>query len=217
MDPWLRNAARRAIGFMPDDEGMALYEAALEAAPLGPILEIGSYCGRSTLYLAGAVRDAETGSPSYVVTIDHHRGSEEHQPGEEYHDARLVNEDGVLDTLATFRRTIEQAGVEDVVVAIVARSQTVAQLWRTPLGMAFIDGGHSSEVADGDLDSWSPHVVQGGLLAIHDVFPDPDQGGRPPYEIYLRALSSGAFEEVAEKGSLRVLRRTRPASAPARK
>ena len=211
MDPWLRNAARRAIGFMPDDEGMALYEAALKAAPLGPLLEIGSYCGKSTLYLAGAARDAETQEPCRVVTIDHHRGSEEHQPGEEYYDARLVNEDGAVDTLAAFRRTIEQAGVGDVVVAIVAPSQTVATLWRAPLGLVFIDGGHSSEVAETDLDSWSPHVVEGGLLAIHDVFPDPDRGGRPPYEIYRRALDSGAFEEVSAKGSLRVLRRTHPA------
>ena len=210
MDPWLRNAARRAAGFMPDDEGMALYEAALEGAPLGHILEIGSYCGRSTLYLAGAARDAETEKQALVVTIDHHRGSEEHQPGEEFHDPNLDNEDGVVDTVATFRQTIERAGVGDVVVAIVASSATVAGLWSTPLGMVFIDGGHSSEAARTDLDSWTPHIVAGGLLAIHDVFPDPADGGRPPFEIYERALATGSFEEVSEKGSLRVLRRTGP-------
>ena len=206
MDPWLRNAARRAIGFMPDDEGMALYEAGLEAAALGPLLEIGSYCGKSTLYLAGAARDSEVDG-ARVVTIDHHHGSEEHQPGEEYHDARLVGAEGEVDTLATFRNTIEQAGVGDVVIAIVASSSSVAPLWRTPLGMVFIDGGHSSEAARADLDSWSPHVVTGGFLAIHDVFPDPAEGGRPPYEIHRSALDSGAYEEFSEKGSLRVLRR----------
>ena len=204
MDPWLRNAARRAIGFMPDAEGMALYEAALEAATLGPVLEIGSYCGKSTIYLAAGVREAE--ADSVVFSIDHHRGSEEHQPGEEYHDPRFVDADGRVDTLSAFRTTIEQAGVADVVVGIVGASEQVAKHWSTPLGMVFVDGGHSSDAARSDLDSWSPRIVAGGLLAIHDVFPDPAAGGRPPFEIYQQALRSG-FEEVKEKGSLRVLRK----------
>lgn len=205
MDPRLREAARRAIGFMPEDEGLALYEAAVEAAPLGPLLEIGSYCGKSTLYLAAGARAAP--GESIVFTIDHHRGSEEHQPGEEYHDPRLVDADGRVDTLAAFRKTIEQAGVSDLVVGIVASSDVVARHWSTPLGLVFIDGGHSSDAAGTDLESWSPHVVSGGSLAIHDVFPDPTQGGRPPFEIYERALRSGEFEQSREQGSLRVLKR----------
>ena len=204
MDPWLRNAARRAVGFMPDDEGMALYEAALGAAALGPIVEIGTYCGKSTIYLAAGVREAE--ADSVVFSIDHHRGSEEHQPGEEYHDPRLVDAEGRVDTLSAFRTTIEQAGVADVVVGVVGESQRVAKHWSTALGMLLIDGGHSAGAARADLESWSPRVVSGGLLAIHDVFPDPAAGGRPPYEIYQQALRSG-FEETIERGSLRVLRR----------
>ena len=204
MDPWLRNAARRAVGFMPDDEGLALCEAALQAAPLGPILEIGSYCGKSTIYLAAGVREAE--ADSVVFSIDHHRGSEEHQPGEEYHDPRFVDAEGRVDTLSAFRTTIEQADVGDVVVGVVGDSEQVAKHWSTPLGMVFIDGGHSSGAARTDLELWSPRIVSGGLLAIHDVFPDPADGGRPPFEIYQQALDSG-FEETVEKGSLRVLRR----------
>lgn len=204
MDPRLRDAARRAIGFMPDDEGLALYEAALDAAALGPILEIGSYCGKSTIYLAAGVREAE--ADSVVFSIDHHRGSEEHQPGEEHHDPRFLDPAGRVDTLAAFRRTIEQAGVAGVVVGIVGTSQLVSRHWSTPLAMVFIDGGHSSDAARTDLESWSPRIVRGGLLAIHDVFPDPADGGRPPFEIYQQALRSG-FEEAKEKGSLRVLRR----------
>ncbi len=207
MDPWLRNAARRAIGFMPDEEGVALYEAALEAAVLGPIVEIGSYCGKSTIYLAAAARAAE--ADSIVFSVDHHRGSEEHQSGEEYHDPRLVDAEGRVDTLAAFRRTIEQAGVSDVVVGVVGSSETVARHWSTPLGMVFIDGGHSSGAARADHEAWTPRIVTGGSLAIHDVFPDPTEGGRPPFEIYERALASGSFEEVGAKGSLRVLRRVR--------
>lgn len=205
MDARLRDAARRAIGFMPDDEGLALYEAALAAAPLGPVVEIGSYCGKSTIYLAAGVREAE--KPSIVFSIDHHRGSEEHQPGEEYHDERLLDADGRVDTLAAFRTTIERAGISDVVVGIIGSSEVVARHWSTPLGMVFIDGGHGAEAARSDLRSWSPKVVPGGLLAIHDVFPHPADGGRSPFEIYQEALSSGVFVERAAQGSLRVLKK----------
>lgn len=203
MDPWLRNAARRAIGFMPDDEGIALYEAALEAAQLGPLLEIGSYCGRSTLYLAAAAREHD----AIVFSVDHHRGSEEHQPGEEYHDPSLTDADGRVDTLSTFRQTIEQAGVSGLVVGIVAPSRVAAKAWATPVAMVFIDGGHSSEAAMTDYRAWTPHLIEDGLLAIHDVFEDPADGGRPPFEIYEHALQTGDFEDFSNKGSLRVLRR----------
>jgi len=192
---------------MPDAEGLALHEAALEAAELGPVVEIGSYCGKSTLYLAAAVR--ESARDSVVFSIDHHRGSEEHQPGEQYHDPRFVDADGRVDTLAAFRTTIEQADVSDVVVGIVGASETVARHWATPLGMVFIDGGHSSQAARTDYKAWTPHVMAGGLLAIHDVFPDPSEGGRPPFEIYESAMASGFFEERVAKGSLRVLQRIR--------
>jgi predicted O-methyltransferase YrrM len=206
MDPWLRNAARRAIGFMPDPEGLALYEAALAAARLGPVVEIGSYCGRSTVYLAAGVREADV--DSVVFSVDHHRGSEEHQPGQEYHDPRFVDASGRVDTLAAFRTTVDQAGISDQVVAVVGSSSVVARHWSTPLGMVFIDGGHSFQAAQDDLDSWSPVILLGGLLAIHDVFPDPADGGRPPFEIYQQALDSGHFKESTAVGSLRVLERT---------
>lgn len=187
---------------MPDDEGLALYEAARAGATTGPIVEIGSYCGKSTLYLAAAAR-AEN---QVVYSIDHHRGNEENQPGEQFHDPELVDVNGRVDTLPTFRRTIEVAGVDDVVVAIVGLSETVGRAWATPLGMLFIDGGHSERAAHADYDGWVQHVVPGGLLVIHDVFPDPADGGRPPFEIYLRARADG-FEEMVAIGSLRVLRR----------
>jgi MMP 1-O-methyltransferase len=204
MDERLRALASETIGFMPANEGLALYRAAREVSHLGPVLEVGSYCGRSTIFLAAGVRDA---GGSVVYSIDHHRGSEEHQPGEEYHDERLVDAAGNVDTLGAFRATIARAGLEDTVVPIVGSSTVVAKGWSTPLGLVFIDGGHSAEAATSDYESWAPHVRAGGSLAIHDVFPDPAQGGRPPFEIYTRALEEGAFEEVASEGSLRVLRR----------
>ncbi|HUY48946.1 MAG TPA: class I SAM-dependent methyltransferase [Streptosporangiaceae bacterium] len=201
----LRQAAEAANGFMPPGEGLALYQTAAAYAHLGPILEIGTYCGKSTIYLAAAARDAG----QLVITVDHHRGSEENQPGWEYHDPSLVDErTGLLDTLPHFRATLAAAGLEAQVIAVVGRSAQVAGLWRTPLGMLFIDGGHTDAAAQADYANWAPWVARGGVLAIHDVFPDPADGGQAPYAIYRRALDSAAFTEVGVHGSLRVLERT---------
>ncbi|WJE02334.1 class I SAM-dependent methyltransferase [Streptomyces antimycoticus] len=192
---------------MPLDEGLALHAAAADAAGrLGlPLLEVGTYCGRSTILLADAARAAGT----VVVTVDHHRGSEEQQPGWEYHDPEVVDpEVGRMDTLPTFRRTLHQAGLEDHVIAVVGRSPRVAAVWGRPVGLVFIDGGHTDEHASADYEGWAPHLAADGLLVIHDVFPDPAAGGQAPYRIYRRALGSGAFAEVSATRSLRVLRRT---------
>jgi predicted O-methyltransferase YrrM len=198
--------AQRTIGFMPDDEGLALHRAGRVAAEVGPLLEIGTYCGRSAVYLGAAARERGT----VLFTVDHHRGSEENQAGWEHHDPRLVDpRTKRLDTLPFLRRTLEDAGLEDVVIAIVGDSPVVAAHWGTPLGMVFIDGGHGHDPAHADYDGWARHVARGGLLAVHDVFPDPADGGRPPHEVYRRALDSGLFRDEPElgEGSLRVLRR----------
>jgi predicted O-methyltransferase YrrM len=210
MDAELRKAAKAATGFMPADEGLALYETAETYADAGPVLEVGSYCGKSAIYLAAGVRDARArGVRQQVVTVDHHRGSEEHQPGWEYHDSALVDPaTGRLDTLPRLRATLASAGVEDDVVVVVGRSADVSRLWRTPLGMLFIDGGHTDAAAQWDYEGWAPWVTIGGALAIHDVFPDPADGGQAPFRIYQRALASGAFTEVRVVGSLRILERT---------
>ncbi|MEU2394230.1 class I SAM-dependent methyltransferase [Streptomyces sp. NPDC007369] len=201
-------AFEAAKGFMPTTEGLALYGAAAAAATLGlPLLEVGTYCGRSTILLADAAREAGVSA----ITVDHHRGSEEQQPGWEYHDPSVVDpEIGLMDTLPAFRRTLHRAGLEEHVIAIVGRSPQVAAVWGGELGFVFIDGGHTDEHATGDYEGWVPHLAEGGTLVIHDVFPDPADGGQAPYRIYLRARASGAFEEVSVTDSLRVLRRTGP-------
>ncbi|MEV0317839.1 class I SAM-dependent methyltransferase [Streptomyces sp. NPDC050658] len=207
-EPEILAAFEAAKGFMPVDEGLALYAAATEAAALGlPLLEVGTYCGRSTILLADAARRAGV----TAITVDHHRGSEEQQPGWEYHDPETVDpEVGRMDTLPAFRRTLHHAGLEEHVIAIVGRSPQVAKAWAGPLGLVFIDGGHTDEHATADYEGWAPHVAEGGLLLIHDVFPDPVDimTGQAPYRVYLRALESGAFTEVSATDSLRVLRRT---------
>ncbi|MFN8018381.1 MAG: class I SAM-dependent methyltransferase [Acidimicrobiales bacterium] len=202
----LHEAAVAARGFMPTDEGDGLWAAGCEAAaavPGAPFLEVGSYCGKSSIWLGGAARANGT----ILFALDHHRGSEENQAGWEWHEPDLVDPAvGLMDTLPIFRRTVFEAGLEGSVVALVGDSPTVGRHWTTPLALLFIDGGHGSEPAHRDYELWTPHVAPGGTLCIHDVFPDPADGGRPPYEIYLRALEDG-FVERRAVGSLRVLTR----------
>jgi predicted O-methyltransferase YrrM len=206
MNSALRELAARTKGFMPVDEGDALHEAGLVAARsgLGPLVEIGTYCGLSSIYL-GSAAQAEG---SVLFTVDHHRGSEENQSGWEHHDTEVVDPmTGRMDTLPFFRRTMYEAGLEDSVVGVLGQSAVVAQYWRTPIALLFIDGGHGAEPAWADYRGWTPHIAAGGWLAIHDVFPNPEDGGRPPYELYRHALDNDGFSEVGAVGSLRVLRR----------
>jgi predicted O-methyltransferase YrrM len=210
LEPRLRELALATKGFMPPAEGDALYEAAVEAAaavPGAPWVEVGSYCGRSTIWLGAAAQEAGT----ILFAVDHHRGSEENQSGWEHHDREVVDERvGKMDTLPFFRRAVHDADLEGVVVGVVGQSQTVARHWTTALAFLFIDGGHGDEPARLDYEGWTQHLAVGGTLAIHDVFPDPADGGRPPYEqIYRPALESGRFEERSVTGSLRVLTRLR--------
>ncbi|MGZ7023141.1 MAG: class I SAM-dependent methyltransferase, partial [Ilumatobacteraceae bacterium] len=180
LSPDMRARALAAKGFMPSDEGDALYRAALAAglAVKLPMVEVGSYCGRSTIWLGAAARAVGT----VLFAVDHHRGSEENQAGWEHHDPSVVDlRTGKMDTLPYFRATIHDARLEDVVIAVVSQSPTVARYWTTPLSWVFIDGGHGEEPARFDFEGWSKHVAVGGTLAIHDVFPDPADGGRAPY------------------------------------
>jgi predicted O-methyltransferase YrrM len=191
-------------GFLAASEGEALYHLAAEASNLGACLEVGSYCGKSTIYLGAACKLMD----NILFAVDHHRGSEEHQPGEAYHDTELF--DGaaqLMDSFRVFRANMCAAQLEDWVVPVVAPSSVAAKCWNTPLGLVFIDGGHSLEAAMTDYRSWARHILPGGYLAIHDIFPDPADGGQAPYEIYKLALASAQFQLVEMVDTLAVLRR----------
>jgi predicted O-methyltransferase YrrM len=194
-------AARAARGFMPDGEGELLHRAALAAAAHGPMLEVGGYCGKSAIYLGSAARHRD----GVLFSVDHHRGSEENQPGQLYCDPAVVDAaTGRLDSLPHFRRAVEAAGLEDRVIAVVGTSASVARHWRTPLSLLFIDGGHTEAAAQADYSGFAVHLGGGGLLVIHDVFADPADGGQAPFHVYRRALDEG-FRDLAAEGSLRVL------------
>jgi MMP 1-O-methyltransferase len=194
-------------GFMPEEEGKRLYDIAKDASLFGPCLEIGSYCGKSALYLGLGCKE----SGGILFTIDHHRGSEEQQPGQEYHDPELLdNATGRIDTFRFLRKSLEMASLEETVVPIVSTSSVTARMWATPLSLVFIDGSHAFESALIDYRSWSPHIMPGGYLLMHDIFEDPEDGGQAPYEVFKIASASGLFIELHKTGSLRVLKRLEP-------
>jgi predicted O-methyltransferase YrrM len=191
-------------GFLDPEEGEALYACARQMAALGPCLEIGSYCGKSALYLGGACKVAG----GVLFSIDHHRGSEEQQPGEGYFDVELFDfRTFQIDTLPLFRQTLAAADLTDTVIPIVCTSEVAARAWTTPLALAFIDGGHAHETVLSDYRLWHPHLMPGGRLLFHDLFEDPAEGGQAPWEVYQQALASGLFEPVGRVKSLGILER----------
>jgi predicted O-methyltransferase YrrM len=214
MEDYLESIRRRVPfldgvkGFLAPEEGEALYRAGRECGRMGgPCLEIGSYCGLSTVYLGLGVRD----SGGILFSVDHHRGSEEHQPGEGFHDPELFDpEKQGMDSFPEFERTLTRAGLWDTVVPIVARSAVASRMWATPLSLLLIDGGHSPEAAWLDYRGFAPHIIPGGILAIHDVFPDPDEGGQAPRQIRDAVLASGLFRSETLITSLALLRRIPP-------
>ena len=191
-------------GFLDPREGQRLYQTACEAAAIGPCLEIGSYCGKSALCIARACKEHGT----VLFSIDHHLGSEEQQPGEDYFDPELFDaRTFTIDTLVHFRRTLRLADLEDVVVPMVCRSEVAARAWATPLSLVFIDGGHSYEAVDTDYQCWARHILPGGFLLMHDLFPDAAKGGQGPYQVYAMACGSGLFHELPMTETLGVLQR----------
>lgn len=201
MDDTLLNSTK---GFLDKEEGESLYRIALKASSLGPCLEIGSYCGKSSIYLGKACQE----NNQVLYSIDHHYGSEEQQPGEEYFDPDLFNyRIFKMDTLPLFRRTIHLTDLEDTVIPIVCSSETASKSWATPLALVFIDGGHSLEAARMDYNSWAGHIITGGMLLIHDIFKNPEEGGQAPFMVYKEALESGLYQELPMVKTLGVLQR----------
>jgi predicted O-methyltransferase YrrM len=199
----LFDLAEQAKGFLDPGEGRRLYEVACQASPSGPCLEIGSYCGKSAVYIGAACRRYE----ATLFSIDHHRGSEEHQPGELYFDADLFDPFHFrVDTLRHFRETLFAANLENTVIPLVTSSTLAARHWSTPLSLVFIDGGHAYDTVLNDYLSWNRHILPGGFLVFHDIYPDPADGGQAPYFVYQQALSSGRFQALPMTGSLGILR-----------
>jgi len=196
--------ASNVKGFLDEAEAKRLYILALEASKLAPCLEIGSYCGKSAIFLGTACKETQ----SVLFSLDHHTGSEEQQPGQEYFDPDLLDkETGKIDTLRLFRKTIDDFDLGNAVVPIIGRSEIIGRIWNTKLGLIFIDGSHAYESVLNDYQIWAKHVLPGGYLVFHDIFPDPTQGGQAPYLVYQKAIESSLYDVEPLYKSLGVLRK----------
>ncbi|MGA9049600.1 MAG: class I SAM-dependent methyltransferase [Dehalococcoidia bacterium] len=199
--------ASQVKGYLAEDEGQCLFKLALEAAALGPCLEIGSFCGKSTVYLGAACKSGGV----TLFTIDHHRGSEEQQPGQLYFDPEIYDEKKEeIDSFPILRATLKKARLEETVVPMVTWSRVAARNWSIPLSLVFIDGGHSYETALSDYNSWSPHLVPGGYLVFHDIYMDASKGGQAPYDVYKKAVQSGNYAELPMVNTLGILKKSDP-------
>jgi len=178
-------------GFLDLEEANKLFDLAFDASCLAPCLEIGSYCGKSSVFLGTACKE----NNAILYSVDHHTGSEEQQPGQEYFDPDLLDkETGKIDTLRLFRKTIRDFDLDNTVIPVIGRAEIVGRSWKTPLGLLFIDGSHAYESVLNDYEIWARHVLPGGYLVFHDIFPDPTQGGQAPYLVYKQAIASGEYD-----------------------
>jgi predicted O-methyltransferase YrrM len=191
-------------GFLSDKEAKKLQELFLNVHHLGAVLEIGTYCGKSTLNFAHVAKKIN----GLVFTVDHHTGSEEHQLGEEYHDEDLFDKRlNKFNTLPEFLKNIRSSNLGQFIIPLINKSSEASETFSELISMLFIDGGHSSEAAFSDYNSWKDKISSGGLLVIHDVFPNPEDGGRPPFEIYSAAQKSKEFDDLGIYETLGILKK----------
>ena len=191
-------------GFLNDKEAKKLQELFLNVHHLGSVLEIGTYCGKSTLNFALIAKKID----GLIYTVDHHTGSEEHQLGEEYHDEDLYDKRlEKFNTLPEFLKNLKSSNLGNYIIPILSKSSEASKTFLETISLLFIDGGHSHEAALIDYNSWKDKICSGGLLVIHDVFPNPEDGGRPPFEIYSRAQKSNQFEDLGIYETLGILKK----------
>jgi len=191
-------------GFLSPKESKKLQELFQKVHKLGPILEIGTYCGKSAINFAEVAKKFN----GLVFSVDHHTGSEEHQLGEEYHDDELFDKRlNKFNTLPEFLRNLILHKKNEYIIPILDESKKAAKRFFEEISLLFIDGGHAKQTALDDYYAWKDKICSGGLLVIHDVFPDPKDGGRPPFEIYSLASESGEFEDLGIYETLGILKR----------
>ena len=175
-------------GFLEEEEGIALYEACKNSFKNGKCVEVGSYCGKSACYIGFACKKVG----SKLFSIDHHKGSEEQQFGEEYFDEEIYDfSKKQVDTLPMFLSNIKKFNLEDYIEPLVMTSIDASYHVPDDLDMIFIDGSHTFESALSDYCHWKPKLRPGGILAIHDIYDTEEEGGQAPKEIFLRALNDG--------------------------
>ena len=172
-------------GLLEEREGLCLFGLARRVAALGNVVEIGSYKGRSTWYLAQALESA--GSPYRVVAIDPH----------------------LEGTAVAFAETLRSTGITGRVDTRAALSQDVAVGFDEPVGLLWIDGDHSYAGVRRDFDEWFPKLAVGGYVAFHDTV----NRWHGPTRLVRELLARHAdLDEVGVIGVITYARKTRPSA-----
>ena len=191
-------------GFLDLNEGIALYEEVKRVSENNFCVEIGSYCGKSTCFIGQACKE----NKSKLITIDHHKGSEEQQLGELYFDAEVYDEKlGRVNTLPLLEKNLAKFDLEDVVKPLVMDSISASKIVENNADLIFIDGSHTFESAESDYELWKNKIKKGGTLAIHDVYDSEDEGGQAPNKIFKQSLNEG-FNFIKRVKSLVLLQKS---------
>ena len=191
-------------GFLELNEGIALYEEVKRVSKNNFCVEIGSYCGKSTCFIGQACKE----NKSKLITIDHHKGSEEQQLGEFYFDAEVYDEKlGRVNTLPLLEKNLAKFDLEDVVKPLVMDSISASKIVENNADLIFIDGSHTFESAESDYELWKNKIKKGGTLAIHDVYDSEDEGGQAPNKIFKQSLNEG-FNFIKRVKSLVLLQKS---------
>ena len=191
-------------GFLDLNEGIALYEEVKRVSENNFCVEIGSYCGKSTCFIGQACKE----NKSKLITIDHHKGSEEQQLGELYFDAEVYDEKlGRVNTLPLLEKNLAKFDLEDVVKPLVMDSISASKIVENNADLIFIDGSHTFESAESDYELWKNKIKKGGTLAIHDIYDSENEGGQAPNKIFKQSLNEG-FNFIKRVKSLVLLQKS---------
>jgi MMP 1-O-methyltransferase len=150
-----KKSTERVEGFLSDSEGETLYNLAKNCKGNGVIVEIGSWKGKSTIWLGSG---SKAGNKVKVYAIDPHTGSSEHQ-----------KESEKVWTFEEFKKNITNAKVDDIISPIVKTSEEAAKNFNEPIELIFIDGAHEYESVKLDYDLWFPKVLNDGIMAFDDT------------------------------------------------
>jgi predicted O-methyltransferase YrrM len=173
-------------GMLTQAEVDCLYQLGQFNDRKGVIVEIGSWKGKSTVALALGAGNLHS---EKIYAIDPHR---------------VMPEEGYLeDTEAEFLANIKRAGVADRVVPMIMTSEAAAREWDKPIRLLWIDGDHRYEAAKLDFSLWEPHLVEGGLLAMHDTI----RKKGPKRVLWENVFTSDRFQEIAIVDNITAVRK----------
>jgi predicted O-methyltransferase YrrM len=185
---------RIARHFKTDDMGSFpergyLFQLASDLPVGAKVIEVGSWMGASTCFIAGGLRGA-----ARIYAVDNFQGLS--TCGE---DAAWYNRHfqslGKASTLEIFQRNFAELGFAKLAEPVVSDSLAAAkqlEKLKGTIDFIFIDGDHSYEACKADILAWAPFVKRGGVIAFHDFGSRADGVTRAIFE----ATKAGRFAEI---------------------